>query len=249
MSFPIGLGVGIPHSATDTPLTIPVVFNWFFNWHYEYHMNVNYVPMVYRNVIERNLLDKLAVPNMTWFAVNEPERSAQANLTINETLRVIDFMLEMGLKVIGPHVSIGDDYGKHWFEQYLRDGGQDLDVEAIGCHIYGAQTPEEWQTTLNWLYTMLDSYNLSDKQVVVSETCAISETGESTILDNLTLLYYINNQLKVDDRLQAVGWFSAAYREPYINANLLNPDGSLTIVGETFNHIIDKPEQLIVTIQ
>ena len=230
---PAGLGVGAPWQSHDD---IPAMLDalrpaWWYDWRFEQAGSAGYVPMIWSDAIWadhapvlESLFDRRR--DLFWLLWNEPERTDQADMWPDEAATLTAEIAGHGIRYAAPGVSLTRS-GYEWLDAYMAAGGPVPHCWHV--HIYWCLEPQQWDDAwAKWLGWM--RANDCVRPTIVSETNAWTEGtyGQQRMVE------HVAGKLDTEPLLKAVAWFATRYNEGTGHPHLLNEDGGLTSVGNTF---------------
>ena len=230
---PAGLGVGAPwQSADDIPAMLERLNPaWWYDWRFEQAGSAGYVPMIWSDAIWadhapvlESLFDRRR--DLFWLLWNEPERTDQADMWPDEAATLTAEIAGHGIRYAAPGVSLTRS-GYEWLDAYMAAGGPVPHCWHV--HIYWCLEPQQWDDAwAKWLGWM--RANDCVRPTIVSETNAWTEGtyGQQRMVE------HVAGKLDTEPLLKAVAWFATRYNEGTGHPHLLNEDGGLTSVGNTF---------------
>jgi autotransporter-associated beta strand protein len=176
-----GFGGGASRFAGD--LMNP---NWYYNWGRNPNPGAfsEFVPMAWSSssVTNDTSFNQLLGHGSDYIlGFNEPERTDQANMTVDQAIALWPKLMSTGKKLVSPAVS-DDAVGRAWLSSFLSEVNRlDLRVDAIAFHWYGDVRPTNAHTTflgrVDWFHNNHTNKAGQKYPIWVTEFGGIDWTG------------------------------------------------------------------------
>lgn len=215
------------------------------NWHYSWGsrlsikepFNIDFVPMFWGDVSDD------ALETVTGYKAegkiryvmgfNEPDKTAQANLTVDEAIELWSKLEEIDLPLVSPAPA---NYNGGWLQEFMTKADENsLRVDYIGLHLY-------YGTNVQTYLDILDEvYQKYGKPIWITEL-AVADWDATTIEENqysreqvLTFMQALLPQLEELEYVYRYAWFSGAHDNVNLGTSaLFDLDGNLTSLGEFY---------------
>jgi hypothetical protein len=239
---------GIASNTTPSTVLSPGGSNPGVTWWYDWSNNatsappatVEFVPMIWGSGA---LAGPIPAGSKYLLGFNEPNFSAQSNLTPQQAAtdwpKVEMLAKAQGIPIVSPAVnfcgsstdtsgcsdpSITDPYT--WLKDFFMDC-TGCEVDAVAVHWYNCDLPS-LQGYIEGNNSGLEGFVQFGKPIWLTE---FSCSGSSTVADNVTYMQAAVPWLESNAHVARYSWFSSSN---IANALLENPDGSLTMLGQTY---------------
>ncbi|EPQ50644.1 hypothetical protein GLOTRDRAFT_133755 [Gloeophyllum trabeum ATCC 11539] len=225
-------------SFTDVSQTTPFgnSISWVFNWAPQMSgtltPGVEYVPMLWgtSDFASWNASAKAAIEggSVHLLGFNEPDQSDQANMSpiyAADAWRQYMEPFAGQAKLVSPAILNGPQ-GKAWMDQFFQ-ACSDCTVDAVALHIYNVDEAADVDSYEESVTAMYNTYN---RPVWLTE---FADTGESTS-DQQTFLTQIQPFLDGADFVERYAYFSLDESSTGVTSIFVNPDGTLSDLGQTY---------------
>lgn len=215
---------------------------WFYNWTgakpVDSPEDIDFIPMIRKYSGNPQSVEKVAAAAKKEAAkdllgFNEPDRSHQANMSVNQALDAWPLLQKTGLRLGSPACAQPDNA---WMEEFMEGiKERDLKVDFICVHSYAGPNADAF---INRLKTI---YKLYDKPIWITEF-AVGDSNAKSLAENKfkpdDVLKFMKDVLPKLERLDFVdryAWFPADVSSPTLGISALwDADGKLTRLGECY---------------
>lgn len=215
------------------------------HWHYSWGnrlsikepFNIDFVPMFWGGVSDDALemVKELKAEGKIRYVLgfNEPDKTEQANMTVDRAIELWPKLEEIGLPLVSPAPS---NYNNGWLEEFMTKADQNsYRVDYIGLHLYYGTNVQKYLDILN------EVYQKYGKPIWITEL-AVADWDATTIEENkysrediLTFMKALLPQLEELPYVYKYSWFSGAYDAKSVGTSaLFDLDGNLTPLGEYY---------------
>ncbi|MCB1209398.1 MAG: hypothetical protein KDK97_08735 [Verrucomicrobiales bacterium] len=216
---------------------------WFYQWKSKVSdgapVGIEFVPMVFGkpNEIGPSVAYVLEAKESERFkyllGYNEPDKTDQANMTVEAALEAWPKLMSTGLPLISPAAANPDGEWMEAFMAGVKERGYRVDFIAI--HSYGGPNPIAFLANLERIHRKFDlPLWITEFAVADWQANSIAENKHTT----KSVKEFMKAVLPKLDRLKYVhryAWFSASPSDPHLGSSaLFNDDGSLTELGEVY---------------
>ena len=237
-------GIGLPLREDGQNLTELVALDpyWSYSWGLERHPeqpdDIEFVPMAWGGNNEQQLREKLL--DLVWpqiqagtvkrlMGFNEPDRPEQANMEVEEALRLWPNLESLGLPLVSPSCAHPEN---QWMSDFMRETSLDCRrVDWVGVHWYGNANFDEFR------HTMLAYYQQYNRPLLITEFAPVnwnaSSADEEIPEDEIVaFLKQAIPWLEKQSWVAGYSWFSfTKTKHPGSTAALFDTDGGLTQSG------------------
>jgi hypothetical protein len=188
--------------------------SWYYNWgtnNDAMPAGAEFVPMIWdENVDTPANLAKVKSEGSTLLGFNEPDLASQANMTVDQALRLWPDLQATGMRLGSPAVAYGGDTANGWLDRFMT-GARDrrLRVDFITLHWYGADfSAAAVGQFMGYVKAVHDRYNLP---IWVTEYGLMNFTGTPKFPNTQQVAAFITNstrQLQAASYVERYAWFS-----------------------------------------
>lgn len=217
------------------------VYTWGANHPAETPAGVEFTPMIWGNIADRNLDSKLSklkarvdsgeIKHLLTF--NEPDQKEQSNMTVERVVELWPRLMELGVPLISPGCVHPD---REWMNAFMEQVEQKkLRVDAIAMHSYAGPN------VAHLVGQVRKVSNNFGRPVWITEF-AVGDWEAKSAAENrhstTRIAAYMREllpALEELDCLERYAWFSAATTSaPLGTSALLDSNGRLTALGEIY---------------
>lgn len=213
-------------------------------WHYTWGMTCDglAIPMVFNghDLPPADVLARCGATAPVLLVYNEPEWGSQGNTSPADGAKALRYLEQRWAGELWCCGNLVSHAG--WLDQmmaaYKAEFGESPRVSGVHLHIYvndglAVESPGDGQ----WLarsqselerYMAVMAKHGVPLRIVVSECCLLGKYSEAIYLE---IMERYRSWLASVPQVESVAWFSARYA-PYSEANLLEPGGRLSALGE-----------------
>lgn len=236
-------GLGISGKAPDFDRKLKSVnCKWFYNWTGakpdDSPRSTDFIPMVWKYSGNPQSVEKVAAVAKEENAkeilgFNEPDRSSQSNMTVQQALEAWPLLQKTGLRLGSPACAHPDN---DWMKEFMEGiKKRDLKVDFICVHSYSGPNADAFIERLEAIH------KLYKKPLWITEF-AVGDWNAQSLVENRfkpdEVLKFMKDVLPKLDRLDFVeryAWFPADIDSPPLgNSALWDADGKLTRLGECY---------------
>jgi hypothetical protein len=229
---------GFVYSRKDT--TAPVKINslkpvWYYNWNAASTVgvaNLPFIPMAWSDTTATNdtIMSSLFVDDRTQciLGFNEPDRSDQSNMTVDEALALWPKLVATGRRVGSPATASNATKDGSWFDLFMQKNPH---VDFIAIHWYAGPNPA---SLLNIIDTLHAKYN---KNIWITEFAVADWTtpNKYTCAQVSAFMQAIIPELEKRPHVEVYAWKTRTLSDPNMGSStLFNDDGSLTDLGKLY---------------
>jgi putative glycosyl hydrolase len=216
---------------------------WFYTWRAEVpgrpSGSVEFVPMAWGrgSVNEQNLADlgrggrEGRYRNLLGF--NEPDLKRQANIPVEEAVRLWSRLAATGLRLGSPAaVNAHNPWMRAFMAGVEREGGR---VDFIAVHWYGGPHAEKFLKHLGYVHQRYGRPIWITEFAVADWDARTSGVGRYSPEQALAFMQAVIPALERLDYVERYAWFSASPDHPALGQSaLFDYDGALTPLGRTY---------------
>jgi len=236
-------GLGISGKAPDFDRKLKSLnCKWFYNWTGakpdDSPRNIEFIPMIWKYSGNPIAVEKAAAVAKKENAkeilgFNEPDRSSQSNMTVEQALEAWPLLQKTGLRLGSPACAHPDN---DWMKEFMEGvKKRDLKVDFICVHSYAGSNADSLIKRLEAVH------KLYDKPIWITEF-AVADWNARSLAENRLkpddALKFMKDVLPKLDRLDFVeryAWFPADFDSaPLGHSALWDADGKLTRLGECY---------------
>lgn len=221
--------------------------SWYYNWSISRHnytsfQKLQFVPMFWTSSStdksEVEVLKKRGYKYLLTF--NEPDRPDQANISVDTAIKGIKPLLNKGLYVGSPAVSVWPSISTDWFQPFMEKMEKDkMDVDFIALHHYWNWYNDEGAKA--FLDIVDESWEMYHKPIWITE---FGLTGVPNLTKQMrqSAIGYMKNILpKLDKReyVERYAWFSFSPSDFKNGGSALldTYTGKITGLGKTYQKL------------
>jgi hypothetical protein len=188
--------------------------SWYYNWgtnNDAMPAGAEFVPMIWdENVDTPANLAKVKSEGSTLLGFNEPDLAGQANMTVDQALRLWPDLQATGMRLGSPAVAYGGDTANGWLDRFMTGArARKLRVDFITLHWYGGDfSAAAVGQFMGYVKAVHDRYNLP---IWVTEYGLMNFTGTPKFPNTQQLTAFITNstkQLQAASYVERYAWFS-----------------------------------------
>ncbi len=240
-------GVGVADlKAADRVAALNVT--WYYTWKpqpIDGAPDKKFVPMVWGgNRLDKNISDVRAkgkVPLL--LAINEPNMTDQANMSVEETIRRWPEIRQLAEKISSP-VTAGGALGP-WFENfYNMAAARNLKFDFIAVHLYTPPDADKFLAKIDAMYEKyhmpiwITEFAVADWEAS-KKKCKASCENRFSEDDVLAFMKIVLPELEKRPFVQRYAWFGAGKasldHEAVRTSRLFEKNGSLTPLGRFYS--------------
>lgn len=221
--------------------------SWYYNWSISKHnytsfQDLQFVPMFWTSApTDENEVEVLPKRGYKYLlAFNEPDRPDQANMSVDDAIEGMKPLLNQGLYVGSPAVSIWPSISTDWFQPFMEKMEENkMEVDFITLHHYWNWHDEEGAKA--FLDIVDESWEMYHKPIWITEF-ALSGVPNWTKQTRQSAINYMKNILPELDKREYVeryAWFSFSPSD-YKNGGSALLDtytGEITGLGKTYQKL------------
>lgn len=234
-------GIGLSDlRATDRVAALHV--SWYYTWSIhpiEGATHEMFVPMIWGGRRAQEAIDELCsrgrVPVV--LAMNEPDQRKQANLSVEQVIRLWPQIEALADQVGSPAVA-GNPLGSAWLTKFFRmSQARRFKPDFLAVHLYGPPNPEKFLQKLDAIH---EKYGLPVwiTEFAVADWNSKDRPGANRYSqdDVLAFMKAVLPELEKRDYVRRYAWFGAGKRapEPVRTSRLFDKDGGLTPLGRYY---------------
>lgn len=233
---------GFVYSINDSNLSTKISslnVNWFYDWNTT-NPNVHpiFTPMIWslKSIINLPAISESnGDGNLLCF--NEPDNSAQANMTADQAVAYWPQLMATGLRLGSPATASNSTTPGGWFDQFMNKlFAEGYDVDFISVHWYAPPNPSSLLKVVDTLWT---TYN---KPIWITEFAVADWSAKTTGVnkyiqqDSVNFLNTVIPELEKRDYVERYAWKTRSISDPCLSCSaIFNDDGSLTDVGKAYS--------------
>lgn len=190
--------------------------SWYYNWSISKHnytsfQDLQFVPMFWTSApTDKNEVEVLPKRGYKYLlAFNEPDRPDQANISVDTAIEGMKPLLNKGLYVGSPAVSVWPSISTDWFQPFMKKMKENkMDVDFITLHHYWNWHSEDGAKA--FLDIVNESWEMYHKPIWITEF-ALSGVPNWTKQMRQSAIIYMENILPELDKREYVeryAWFS-----------------------------------------
>jgi len=215
---------------------------WYYNWWTTEEPGstaMDFVPMIWGGDTSNQRLNEATLNNTTGdlLGFNEPDITAQSNMTVSEAVSLWSDLESTGLRLGSPATSecVLDPNG--WFAQFMAEAEtQNLQIDFIALHAY--TTDPDVAALESYLVEVYETYQLP---IWVTELALVDWTNQDQFLyeDNAQFLTDAFRMLDDLPFVERYAWFSPVYGGDGwdIQTSFLDENGNQTAVGQAYEEL------------
>jgi hypothetical protein len=224
-------------------------FSWYTNWQAkplwspggEGKDDARFVPMIWsgNDVTRANLKAAEDSPSGYLLGFNEPDNRRQANMSVDDAIDLWPSLMKTGLEIGSPACTVNQTLGPaSWLGRFMeRADEKNYDVDFMAVHYY-TDNPSI-SDFRNFLKAVAKEYQ---RPVWVTEWALVKWQNEDKFSPEEEA-DFASAAIKMMDGLNFVkrhAWFGAYAGGDgwYINTELMDENGNLTVVGDTFQDFL-----------
>ncbi len=190
--------------------------SWYYNWSISKHnytsfQNLQFVPMFWTSAPtdkdEVEVLPKRGYKYLLTF--NEPDRPDQANISVDTAIKGMKPLLNKGMYVGSPAVSVWPSISTDWFQPFMKKMKENkMDVDFIALHHYWNWYDDKGAKA--FLDIVDESWEMYHKPIWITEF-ALSGVPNWTKQMRQSAIGYMKNilpQLDKREYVERYAWFS-----------------------------------------
>lgn len=221
--------------------------SWYYNWSLSKHnytsfQDLEFVPMFWtsaptdKNEVE--VLPKRGYKNL--LAFNEPDRPDQANISVDTAIEGMKPLLNKGIRVGSPAVSIWPSISTDWFQPFMKKMKENkMDVDFITLHHYW-----NWHTREGaeaFLKIVDESWEMYHKPIWITEFAlsGVPDWTKQTRQSAINYMKIVLPELDKRDYVERYSWFSFS-KSDFKNSGSALLDtytGKITGLGELYQKL------------
>lgn len=221
--------------------------SWYYNWSISKHnytsfQDLQFVPMFWTSAStdasEVEVLPKRGYKYL--LAFNEPDRPDQANMSVDDAIEGMKPLLNQGMYVGSPAVSIWPSISTDWFQPFMKKMEENkMDVDFITLHHYWNWHDEKGAQA--FLDIVDESWEMYHKPIWITEF-ALSGVPNWTKQTRQAAISYMKNILPELDKREYVeryAWFSFSKSDLKNGGSALldTYTGEITGLGKTYQKL------------
>ncbi len=236
-------GLGISGNSPEFDVKLQALeCKWFYNWTgvkpNDSPGGIDFIPMIRKYNGSPQSVEKVGASAKKEDAklllgFNEPDRSSQANMSVEQALEAWPILQNTGLRLGSPACVHPDN---EWMREFMKGiKERDLKVDFICVHSYSGPNADAFIDRLKTIH------KLYDRPLWITEF-AVGDWNAKSLAENRfkpdDVLRFMKDVLPTLDRLEFLeryAWFPAdADNRTLGNSALWNADGKLTPLGERY---------------
>lgn len=236
-------GLGISGKSPDFDRRLKELnCKWFYNWTGakpdDSPRDCDFIPMIWKYSGNPQSVEKVAAgakkeDAKELLGFNEPDRSSQSNMTVEQALEAWPLLQKTGLRLGSPACVHPDN---DWMKEFMKGiKERNLKVDFICVHSYAGPNANAFIERLEAIH------KLYDKPIWITEF-AVGDWNAKSPAENRfkpdEILKFMKDVLPKLDRLDFVeryAWFPADHDSPALGTSALwDADGKLTRLGEYY---------------
>ncbi len=234
-----GFGIGVTKNADWSNRLQALDVKWFYTWGSDMaeHIpaGIEFVPMVWdRKKCTDEVIKRLVGEGHdTLLGFNEPDHGRQANLSVEEALKLWPRLMDSGMRLGSPGaVHPSGEWMTAFMEQATHRGYR---VDFICVHSYMGDNPKHF---LKWLEKIHKLYKrpLWITEFAVADWKAKGDKpNRYSPEDVFKFMEAVLPKLEKLDYVERYAWFSSPKPKPAVKPSVLfNPDGTLNQLGRLY---------------
>jgi hypothetical protein len=256
---------GDPNNPTPSQATLDAInaigFKFYQSWHPTKLTGnqgaINFIPAWWNNgdgdgeLTPANLAamkadgDLIIGSNEPWNTFGQPN----FGLSPSQALAVWPKLLALGNRLASPSIS-GPNDGNDWLAQFMAGANaKGYRVDVINVHYYSQYPNQDINAFKSYLQSV---YNLYGKPLIVTEWALYSNWGDTSnpqVPRSAQAAWAIAGTQMMDtlDFVEKHFWYAAgdgAGGNLYLGSNAVNPDGSMSPVGQAFFQMLNPGQTL-----
>ena len=221
--------------------------SWYYNWSISKHnytsfQDLQFVPMFWTSApTDKNEVEVLPKRGYKYLlAFNEPDRPDQANISVDTAIEGMKPLLNKGLYVGSPAVSIWPSISTDWFQPFMKKMEENkMDMDFITLHHYWNWHDEEGAKA--FIKIVDESWEMYHKPIWITEFAlsGVPDWTKQTRQSAINYMKIILPELDKRDYVERYAWFSFS-KSDYKNSGSALLDtytGKITGLGKTYQKL------------
>lgn len=199
---------------------------------------IQFLPMLWGYYGDENLTAQVKriinQGSQVLLAFNEPDKASQSNVDVDKAIEVWRLLDKLDLFLVSPSCADADG---DWMESFMgKVEEQELRVDAIGVHSYGAPNARSFQDRLKRIHRKYNRNILITEFAVADWDANTPEDNRFPSEDVLEFMRTVLPWLEHQHWIIGYAWFSFEEDNPFgTSSALFRRDGSLTPLGNYYS--------------
>ena len=217
--------------------------SWYYTWSTNHNgvstpKGVEFVPMIWGpGSVTSSALKQAKAAGHELLGFNEPDLSAQSNMTVGKALDLWPQLMSTGLTLGSPAVASGGATAGGWLDQFMSGAkSRGYRVDFITLHWYGSDftTPGAVSQLKSYIQAV---YNRYHKPIWLTEYALISFSNGTHYPSEAAQAAFVTASTKMLDGLpylQRYSWFALPAADSGPSTGLFHSGPTVTQVGKAF---------------